>query len=217
MDGGISCTAHGSVACSNPANMACTKVTGSSRAHDPAACALSISLTYPLPPRLVAAQQWVLAVRIATSLRHAFPTLLGADPASVTGGAGGAGSSRAAATGGAVQAGHTGAGPSPVLAALASGTATSGLSSAAASAALQEFVLSQWACAKISAAAAGQGAGGQQGDAEIKEELMPKLRTCPTIKFAPLAAHAQVLVWCWSLQRISFFFLQPHHGVQLRV
>jgi len=31
-----------------------------------------------------------------------------------------------------------------------------------------------------------------QSDAQLKDALMAKLKACPTFKYAPLAAHAQV-------------------------
>jgi hypothetical protein len=66
------------------------------------------------------------------------------------------------------------------------------LSAAAASAALQAAVAMQWAAAVISAAAAGKGAAGAVSDSEVKDHLMTKLAGCPGVRFAPLAAHAQV-------------------------
>lgn len=48
----------------------------------------------------------------------------------------------------------------------------------------EEHVLLHWACAKISSAT-------NMTDAALKELLTAKLRSCPTIRFAPLAAHAQ--------------------------
>ncbi len=58
-------------------------------------------------------------------------------------------------------------------------------------AALQQAVIAAWACARISAAAKGVGAQAVP-DVQLKQELMDKLKTCPGMRFAPLAAHAQV-------------------------
>jgi hypothetical protein len=66
------------------------------------------------------------------------------------------------------------------------------LSAAAASAALQAAVAMQWAAAVISAAAAGRGTAGSLSDVELKDHLMTKLRGVPGVRYAPLAAHAQV-------------------------
>eukprot|EP00967_Tisochrysis_lutea_P044798 scaffold54340_cov18-Tisochrysis_lutea.AAC.2 len=51
-------------------------------------------------------------------------------------------------------------------------------------------VLLRWACAMISAFAAGT--TNARTDVELKEALMTKLKPCPTFRYAPLAAHAQV-------------------------
>ncbi len=60
--------------------------------------------------------------------------------------------------------------------------------------ALQEAILTAWACATISAAARSAGSAVALSDGEVKERLMSKLRQCPGIRYAPLAAHAQVCV-----------------------
>mmetsp|Transcript_12464 Transcript_12464/g.35002 ORF Transcript_12464/g.35002 Transcript_12464/m.35002 type:complete len:872 (-) Transcript_12464:151-2766(-) len=49
----------------------------------------------------------------------------------------------------------------------------------------EEPVLTHWACAKIAAA-------NQRTDAELADQLLEKLRQCPHIRFAAIAAHAQV-------------------------
>lgn len=50
----------------------------------------------------------------------------------------------------------------------------------------------RWASAVITSYAAGSSTSVAHGDAELKAQLMAKLRTCPGFRYAPLAAHAQV-------------------------
>ncbi|KAG2424052.1 hypothetical protein HYH02_015233 [Chlamydomonas schloesseri] len=54
----------------------------------------------------------------------------------------------------------------------------------------QDQVLMQWACAKISAASSG---GSQVDDAQLKDSIVAKLKGCPSVRYAPLAAHALVV------------------------
>ncbi|KAG2436636.1 hypothetical protein HXX76_006164 [Chlamydomonas incerta] len=51
----------------------------------------------------------------------------------------------------------------------------------------QDQVLMQWACAKISAASS---SGSQVDDAQLKDAIVAKLKGCPNVRYAPLAAHA---------------------------
>ncbi|KAF5827151.1 Vps16, C-terminal region-domain-containing protein [Dunaliella salina] len=53
----------------------------------------------------------------------------------------------------------------------------------------EDKVLLRWACAMISAFAAGT--TNARTDVELKEALMTKLKPCSTFRYAPLAAHAQ--------------------------
>ncbi|KIY91436.1 hypothetical protein MNEG_16528 [Monoraphidium neglectum] len=49
----------------------------------------------------------------------------------------------------------------------------------------RDAVAAHWACAKISASAS-------VPDAQLREQLLARLKAVPGARFAPIAAHAQV-------------------------
>mmetsp|Transcript_11428 Transcript_11428/g.29770 ORF Transcript_11428/g.29770 Transcript_11428/m.29770 type:complete len:737 (+) Transcript_11428:2-2212(+) len=138
--------------------------------------------------RLLAQHQWLLARRIAASLRFASPALMApttellSDDPSHTHIGGGAVSTL----------------PQPTV-------------PVASAAALEELVLLRWACAMISAFAAGT--TNARTDVELKEALMTKLKPCPTFRYAPLAAHAQSV----GRRRLAIKLLEEESSCALQV
>ncbi len=98
-------------------------------------------------------------------------------------------------------------------AAAAAATLGGGAASVGAALALQEAVLSAWACSKITAAARGAGSGEVVGDVELRDVLLGRLRECPTIRYAPLAAHAQSA----GRRRLALLLLEEETSCALQV
>ncbi|GFR52293.1 hypothetical protein Agub_g14828, partial [Astrephomene gubernaculifera] len=128
-----------------------------------------------LVARLISYRQWLLAYRIAGVLRNI--------PGGGTAGPGAGGAGGAAGLGLPATPGST------------TPTTTTTTTSASAPPLLgQEAVLLQWACAKISSASiAGGGAAAaapRLDDGSLKDAIVSRLKGCPGVRFAPLAAHA---------------------------
>ncbi|GIL65103.1 hypothetical protein Vafri_18928 [Volvox africanus] len=116
-----------------------------------------------LVARLISYRQWLLAYRVAEVLKN-IPGGL----AVAVGGGGGSGGGAATAAASAASGGGDGAATGPPMG--------------------QEQVLVQWACAKISAASAASGS--PVDDEQLKDAIVAKLKCCPSVRYAPLAAHA---------------------------
>ncbi|GAX81388.1 hypothetical protein CEUSTIGMA_g8819.t1 [Chlamydomonas eustigma] len=72
----------------------------------------------------------------------------------------------------------------------------------------REQVLLQWACAKISATSSAS-----LSDMELKDQVSAKLKACPGIHFAPLAAHAQAI----GRRRLALKLLDEETSCSLQV
>ncbi|KAG2491741.1 hypothetical protein HYH03_009904 [Edaphochlamys debaryana] len=73
-----------------------------------------------------------------------------------------------------------------------------------------EAVLLQWACAKISAASAG---GAAVDDERLKDSIVAKLKGCPGVRYAPLAAHALSV----GRKRLALRLLEEERSAALQV
>ncbi|GLC37683.1 hypothetical protein PLESTM_000635700 [Pleodorina starrii] len=146
-----------------------------------------------LVARLISYRQWLLAYRIAGVLRN------------IPGGLAAAGAAAAAAAAGN---GHvpSSAGAAAAAAAVAGGSSALGGGGGVGPPVCQDHVLMQWACAKISAAA-------QVDDAQLKDAIVAKLKCCPQVRYAPLAAHALSL----GRRRLALRLLEDERSAALQV
>lgn len=156
------------------------------------------ALTLPaVVQRLVAYREWLLAYRIAATLQRGTTGGTGTGSAASPPLGAAAGTGAAAAGGTAAGSMRTTALPKPGSKAYL-----------ALDASPQEQVLLQWACAKIAAASSSSLA-----DAELKDQITAKLRACPGVHFAPLAAHAQAI----GRRRLALRLLEEETSCALQV